>query len=161
MQFHVRRAVPADHEAITEVAFAAWIESYAPIFGLEYVEKNVAETYTLSRSLADITHKDGCYLVAIADGVVVGFSWIIVRWRETELMRLYVTPHWQGQKVGTALLEAGEQFLRKNGISHYIVHVHSRARDAVNFYKRRGFALRHMLRLGENLCFEKWLTDDE
>ena len=157
MQAEIRPAAPEDLEGIAHVAYASWEASYHEIYGETYIARTIAEQYSPQRLSKDISRPDSFFFVATADGDVVGFIQMVMAQRQGELARLYVHPDWQGRKVGSVLLAAGEQFLRSKGIKRYSLYVHSRAPGAIAFYKKKGFILSQGKRLGESFCMEKEL----
>jgi len=67
------------------------------------------------------------YLVAELDGAVIGYA----NWQEHELLSLFVSPEYQGRRVGTVLLKACDAYADIKCVKATL--------SAVEFYSRFGF----------------------
>ncbi len=100
-------------------------------------------------------------LVAIVDGVIVGFADALIvqslcyAHPRADIEALYVRRAFRRQGVGSALLLAMERALAEKGISHFHINVHGRNEAALSLYRGAGYAAE-----GEWLI-EKTLDDEE
>lgn len=141
---NVRPATEADIEQVQGVARAAWNAAYEDIVSEGAIGEAVADWYgtaTLSGTFESDRH---VFLVAEADGHVVGFCHGVLAdgedaKREGDILRLYVHPdHWD-HGVGTALLEAVEHELEAQGSEELHAMVLADNERGNAFYEEHGF----------------------
>lgn len=58
-----------------------------------------------------------------------------------KLKRMYVNVGWQGKGIGNKLLEKAIEFARKRGSKKMILTTYPEMKNAVKFYKKRGFEI--------------------
>jgi ribosomal protein S18 acetylase RimI-like enzyme len=126
MRFVVRRARPADADAVADVHLAATREAmpYLPELHTDSETRDWVRDVVLDR---DDVH------VADADGRVVGF----VALAGSLLEHLYVEPDAQGRGIGSALLDLAKE-LSPDGFDLWVFQRNAKARG---FYERRGLRL--------------------
>lgn len=78
------------------------------------------------------------FLIAETAGRIVGMA----HWRGDFIEALHVRPEFQGRRVGTALLGAAEEDVRKAGYSSIQAEADSFNTTACAFYQARGFVER-------------------
>lgn len=142
MTVHVRSATPSDVDGITAAYLASWRAAYLGLLPAEVLGDEVAARadYDWSRAIGGV----GCYVAVTVDGDdVVG----VVEAAEApggdrdlpEIAMLYVAPtHW-GVGAGSLLLDAGCEWISRNGCRAArlrVVRQHARAR---RFYEREGW----------------------
>lgn len=134
----VRDARPEDAPAIASVARASWHAAYDDLLGADVVDRTIDEWYG-HKSLRDQVGT-GAFLVAVADGEVVGFG----QGGPDEdgdayLPRLYVHPdHW-GAGVGTRLLGTIAGRLLADGHERIALEVFAENDVGRTFYEGHGF----------------------
>jgi hypothetical protein len=74
----VRRAVPADAEAITEVARATWDVVYADIILAENRVRLLSRWYAPTTLQNSMAREGSWFFVALADDKLVGFAQFIL-----------------------------------------------------------------------------------
>lgn len=81
-------------------------------------------------------HEQGQPFIVAADAVdrAIGFC----HFAGEEIKGLYVDPHWQGQGVGTALLNNAERALRAQGVTEITIHS---GLPGLPFYIRHGYEI--------------------
>lgn len=133
----IRKALPADAEAVDRVHVRAWERSYgdfippARMKGAEPAENRVAWWRERIEDPAVATW------VFDLDGFVAGFA---AAGRD-ELMALYVDPGAQGAGVGSALLEHAEEAMREEGSREAELWVYTANGHGRRFYEARGWQL--------------------
>src|SRR5258706_7762835 len=93
-------------------------------------------------SLLDALRDRDIVLVAVAQGHVVGFAWVVATHaldRAAYLRLLLVAEGRQSQGVGADLLGAAERSARAKGCRHLLLLVTSTKRRARAFYARGGY----------------------
>lgn len=90
-------------------------------------------------------HPDG-FLVAEAEGVVVGYLIGVVRWGNTgHVLAIGVDPTYQRQSVGTMLIKNIIDILREKGAKIVRLEVRKSNIGAQKFYRKLGFLEREEL----------------
>jgi ribosomal protein S18 acetylase RimI-like enzyme len=136
----IRDATTDDGDDIRRVAEASLRASYADPLGADIVSEAADEWYS-SEWLADRLVGDSVqYLVAEADGEIVGFS-------ESELEGdaaaaiewLHVHPDHRGEGIGVELLERTEARLLERGANRVEGRVLAANEDGNEFYREHGY----------------------
>ena len=143
MTVEIRRGVPADIDAIREIATAAWNEAHAPIVGSDTVGEFLA-TYYDHESFRERLERDAAMLAVAADpdDGVRGFAFATLPddGRSTaHLGQLYVAPTRWGEGIGSRLLASVVDESRTAGGEALRLRVMAANDRAVRFYERRGF----------------------
>lgn len=134
-------AKPDDASAIAQLARESWHGACDDFLGKDNVDEIVDEWYTLDGLRDAAESSDSVFVVAVEDGDVLGFAhagltserdlWI--------LFRIYVSPNYWGDGIGTALLEHVETELKDCGVSIYELAVLAENDIGISFYESRGF----------------------
>ncbi|MFC4552897.1 MULTISPECIES: GNAT family N-acetyltransferase [Halorussus] len=143
MEFDVREATPADADAVHRVARDAWHAAHEDALGAAAVERAIAEWYDPETLAASTQREDGRFLVASADGEVVGFAQAVLGEADepADLARIYVAPHRWGEGVGTVLLERIERWLREQEVDRLRLAVVADNEVGNAFYEKHGYAV--------------------
>jgi len=131
----IRPGTPADAEAVACIHVRTWQAAYAHVFPAE----RLAE---LSIERPADQWREWPPLVAVADGVVVGFVSVGASRDDDaagELFAIYVDPEHWGTGVGPELIAAGEERLRELGHANAILWVLDDNPRARRFYERAGW----------------------
>ncbi|WP_226004669.1 GNAT family N-acetyltransferase [Natrinema salinisoli] len=100
----IRPAALDDRDRIRSVARETWHETYDELEP-ETIDETIDEWYG-DEALETALSKPGtAFLVAEADGDVVGFTHGVVTEDEGDVLRMSVHPDHQGEGIGTALYE--------------------------------------------------------
>lgn len=139
---NIRQAKRSDASRIAEMIVANYRKNFFPIFKNEefyFGELNVidvAREYTDNENILQDTY-------VYDDGVVKG----MIRLDQDEVVKLYVEPQFQGEKIGTKLLnfattDKGAKWL-------WVLEQNERG---IRFYKRNGFNF-----TGETMLEDDWV----
>jgi GNAT superfamily N-acetyltransferase len=104
MALVIREADGNDLGAVLDVGRRTWPVTYEPIAGAEYVTMGLAKWWTEDATIPAI--RAGRVTVAELDGTVVGIAVVGPHEHHLVLWKLYVLPEYQGQAIGSALLES-------------------------------------------------------
>jgi ribosomal protein S18 acetylase RimI-like enzyme len=104
MTLIIRVADGNDLTAVLDVGRRTWPVTYGPIAGEEYVEMGLAKWWTEGATIPAI--RAGRVTVAEVDGTVVGIAVVGPHENHLVLWKLYVLPEYQGQAIGSALMES-------------------------------------------------------
>ena len=103
----IRPARRGDAERIAAVARETWHAAYGDVLSADAIDATVDEWYAPASLRAAIDRETGSFVVAEADGEVVGY--LQAGYRESVgnvvVSRVYVLPDYWGEGVGTAMLE--------------------------------------------------------
>jgi len=98
-----------------------------------------------------IKGKKGICLVAEDAKEIIGYATgallPIQTWRpvkRSELDNLYVKEGHRGKGVGTQLLQAFKDWSTRHGVTHLVVEAVATNDDAIAFYRKQGFSLKHV-----------------
>ena len=144
MNITIRSLTPSDFHQVYEVAKRSWLFTYKLIFSEKFITAFVKQHYSpdaLQKHLEWVQLNGGWSTIVETDNnKIIGFCFI-GPFKETlwRLWRIYLDPDYIGQGIGTQILEAGEEFLKRSKILQYLVFVHPKNQIAIEFYKRRGF----------------------
>jgi ribosomal protein S18 acetylase RimI-like enzyme len=142
LKAEIRDARRDDLPGIQEVARTTWHHAYRDTIPEKIRTEFVDRAYSRAALVQRID--EAVFLVAVADGQVVGFAaFHSVSPDEVELAAIYVLPEAQGQGIGTRLLEAG--IGRFPEVTKVTLRVERENTPARRFYESRGFAAgRHL-----------------
>lgn len=140
MTVTIRPATPADAEAISAIHISARQQAYA----------DFVSPQALSAMAKDVTPRmwakrlpRGWGLVAVEDGVVVGFVYVCPNHERLpgvgDLEALHVDPVHQGRGIGGRLHDAGLEILTRQGFSSLVLWVLEGNERAMRFYRGRGW----------------------
>lgn len=143
----IRRAGPADAEALAEIGAATFAETFAHLYPPHDLARFLAEAYGLERTRADLADPQKAAWIVEADGQVVGYAQVgpcglphpEVTPACGELKRFYLLKPWQGGGLGARLFDLNIAWLTKAGPRDVWIGVWSENHGAQRFYGRRGF----------------------
>lgn len=147
MEFHTRPCRPGDETALSLVAQATILETYAGITDgadlVKYVTSALFSPGDFSQKLGDDrfrawiaeTSVGSCavgYALAVADEDAKSFS-------SFELKRLYIFYRFHGNRLGKRLMEEVLSFAKRMKSETIWLQVHEANQHAIEFYRRFGF----------------------
>lgn len=140
----VRFATVADLPQVAQVARITWDDTYNATIAAENRRQFLERAYK-PENLADaINTKGHWFYVVELEGEVIGFGHFLQRYHPTrpraELVRLYVLPDYQRQKIGASILQTGFADLAQAGIAQCFVSVQASNTSAQKFYEQHGFS---------------------
>jgi ribosomal protein S18 acetylase RimI-like enzyme len=135
----VRKAEPADAEAVREVGLKTWPVAYAGLASPEFIVDGLAQWW--SPEAVDRGIRTGITLIALDEddsGRVVGMVGLGRDGDFWVMWKLYVLPEYQGRGVGKVLLEAAIAAL-PDGTDQLLLDVLVGNEPAIGFYRKQGF----------------------
>jgi ribosomal protein S18 acetylase RimI-like enzyme len=137
-----RRARLDDVADISRVCAASWRATYRDLHSHDYIEQVIRDFYSeerIEREVRDPRGWDG-WFVAERDGEVVGAGGGgLADDGQAEIYVLYLEPSVLRQGIGTVLLAAITEPMRAAGAHEQRVTVMARNKNAIAFYRARGF----------------------
>ncbi|HEY1426985.1 MAG TPA: GNAT family N-acetyltransferase [Caulobacteraceae bacterium] len=143
----IRRAGPADAEALVTVGRATFTQTFGHLYPPEDLAAFLAEAHGLARARADLADPAKAVWLAEAGGEVVGYAVAgpchlphpDVSQSCGELERIYLLRSHQGGGAGSRLLEEALAWLEQDGPRRLWIGVWSQNHGAQRLYERRGF----------------------
>ncbi len=162
MTWRLRRAEPADAEALSLVAGATFLETYHALIGMTDIVAHVAGSCSPATFAYWITDPEVAvfYAALKATDAPLGFAVLTVpdfpiplTAHDIELRRIYTLATAHGQGVGPALLDAAREEARKRDKRRMLLGTHPENKRAQRFYEREGFDLvgRRRFRVGDRV----------
>lgn len=137
--FQIRKADVNDRAAILNCLAAAF-EKYRDQYTAGAFADTVLDSDTIQHRLREM-----CVFVAASEGTIVGTIGCSVHATDSDgaeghLRGMAVLPEWQGTEVASALLQAAEVELTKNGCTRVTLDTTEPLTRAIRFYERHGFS---------------------
>jgi ribosomal protein S18 acetylase RimI-like enzyme len=136
----IRLARSEDLDGVLDVGRETWRATYVPLAGEAFVRNALALWWTVDGTLPSIA--DGRVWAAHIDGQVVGMSMYGIKNRTVDIWKLYVRPAYQGQGIGSALLNSVLDATRHAADRVVLAYMDGNA-GARAFYDRMGFVETH------------------
>jgi len=131
----------SDLASVRRITWESWISTY-----LSFIPETDLKTYF------DIHYTEESFLsmfddpsmngfIAERDGQIVGYARLFFNHNENRLYvpSLYLLPGFQGQGMGSQLLDAAEGYATEKGLDQLWIGVMVKNRQALNFYREAGF----------------------
>lgn len=131
--FRIRRATTEDGSAIV-ACLAAAFEPYCA----EYTEEAFADT-VLDLGTVQVRLREMCLFVAISEDKIVGTIGCQANGIEGHIRGMAVLPDWQGSGLASALLQAVDNQLVRDGCSRITLDTTKPLQRAIRFYEKHGF----------------------
>jgi len=143
----IRRAGPADAEALAAIGAATFVETFGHLYPPEDLRSFLAEAYARERTRADLADPQKAAWLVEAAGEVVGYAQAgpcglphpEATPQAGELKRIYFRKPWQGAGLGAQLFTEVVAWLQAAGPRDVWIGVWSENLGAQRFYLRHGF----------------------
>jgi ribosomal protein S18 acetylase RimI-like enzyme len=143
----VRRATPADAQALAGLGATTFIESFGELYVPRDLQAFLDESHTVQAYANALANPDYALWVAERDGRAIGYAQAgpcglphaDVKPGDGELKRLYLLRSEQNGGVGAALFEQALAWLERDGPRTLWISVWSENYGAQRFYGRHGF----------------------
>lgn len=157
----IRKAVPADSKALSELAESTFRATFSATNSAEQMALHSRSSYGERIQAAEIADPGVVTLLAEDRGCLIGYAQL--RWSEVpgcvsaqhpaEIQRLYVAEEWHGKGVAQALMNACIAELQKHGADAAWLGVWEHNPRAISFYRKFGFVEvgDHTFHLGSEL----------
>lgn len=139
----IRAAVSRDTPTILRIAERGWNAAYGEFLSQETIESAMTEWYDPDSTRAQIEHEDVPYFIAETNRRILGYTSGGPSGEETiaTLGAIYVDPDYWGNGIGTALLEAFEDFCRQRGYDTIQFQVLAKNDVGTSFYEKHGYGV--------------------
>lgn len=152
MAIEIRQAKPDEIPIIVDFITAARLDTFPMIDENSHARTAKLELANFQQTYLD--HPDGAFLVAYAEGTLVGtIAYVVYDYRfpqlqlgddrVVEVIRLYVHPDWRRGGLGSKLFASLEEEARQEGIQRLYLHTHPFLPGAIRFWEQQGFAVIH------------------
>ncbi len=130
----IRNAREDDVDTLRDIGFRSWEKAMAAVGEMTAIRGNALAAFDNFTRSAWLT-----IVVAEQAGVVRGWA---ARERLDELISdFWVDPQFQGQGLGSSLLDAIEGDIVRQGLSQARIETHARNDDAVRFFEKYGYRI--------------------
>ena len=144
----IRAAAPTDAPNLAELAARTFHTAFAAKNNPEDIATYVAEAFGVDKILQELNDPCCRFLLAIADGVMVGYAKIYKGEPPTcvdgpkpiELARIYVDAKHQSGGIGATLMQAVLDYAKKKDYRTVWLGAWEKNPDARRFYERQGFS---------------------
>jgi len=139
MEYTIRKMEKKDINQVQEVARTSWNTTYEGIIPLEIQESFLTSAYSDEMMLKRL--EVSSLYVAEKNGKIVGFANFspVKEEGEVELGAIYLYKEYQGEGIGTALLQEGIKEL--NGARSVYISVEKENETGTSFYRAKGFTV--------------------
>lgn len=143
----IRRATPADTEALAEIGARTFTETFAHLYPPEDLAVFLGEAYGLAATAKNLADPAKAAWLVEADGAVIGYAEAgpcglphpEVTPACGELKRFYLRRAWQSRGLGKPLFAEIMAWLQQDGPRDVWIGVWSENHSAQRFYEREGF----------------------
>ncbi|CAM4337910.1 MULTISPECIES: GNAT family N-acetyltransferase [Jeotgalicoccus] len=137
MNYKIREMLKEDIKQVQDVAKISWNATYEGIIPVEIQENFLNGAY--SDEMMERRLKHSLILVAEADNTITGFANFtqVNEQGQVELSAIYLYPEYQGEGIGSALLNAGIEKL--DNVKEIHLDVEKENRIGKTFYEAKGF----------------------
>jgi ribosomal protein S18 acetylase RimI-like enzyme len=143
----IRRAGPADAEALAAIGQATFIETFAHLYPPEDLATFLAEAHSVERAQADLANPAKAAWLVEAGRDVIGYALACpaklphqaVSADDGELDRIYILKAYHGGGLGSRLLAETLAWLEREGPRTLWIGVWSENFGAQGLYERHGF----------------------
>ncbi len=148
-RFVLRPATRADIPALAALGRDSFVAKFGTLYRPEDLAAFLEQVHSIEGVTSDWSDPVQRYMLAEADGALVGYCKIAVRcgWpeyargrRPMELKQLYTAPDATGRGIGAALMDWAMSELAREGADEVQLSVYSGNTGAQGFYARYGFA---------------------
>jgi len=147
-RFHIRPALPADAEMLSDLGMRTYISSHGPFIpSKEKLEEYVRNAHAIDTVKAELANPALHFFVAAySSGGLIGYlklrpCALNVPQKQPddyEIQRLYIDEQVQGNGIGNALMQSAFTLLRSKGLRHVYLGVHEDNTKAIAFYEKLG-----------------------
>lgn len=144
----IRRAVPADAEALAELGASTFVETFGHLYSPADLQAFLAESHAPAAYATALANPEYALWIAERDGHAIGYAQAgpcglpheDACDGDGELKRLYLRQSEQNGGVGRALMDAAMAWLERDGPRPLWISVWSENIGAQRFYARYGFS---------------------
>jgi ribosomal protein S18 acetylase RimI-like enzyme len=142
LNVEIRSVTPPDVPAIAALAREIWQATYPGIITQEQIDFMLEQRYGHERLYDDLEDLHKWLDQAFVDGRRIGFAFSEIYKGEFKLDKLYIHPDVQRRGVGGQLIANVAERAKREGYPCVILQVNKRNVNAINSYKKYGFAVR-------------------
>ncbi len=141
MAIVIRSWQKSDLASVRRITWESWISTYLSFIPESDLKSYFDIHYTEESLLSMFDDPSMHGFIAEMDGQVAGYARLFFNRDENRLYvsSLYFLPDFQGQGMGSRLLEAAEGYAREKGLDELWIGVMVKNRRALDFYRKVGF----------------------
>ncbi|HET7412950.1 MAG TPA: GNAT family N-acetyltransferase [Pararhizobium sp.] len=132
----IRKAHASESGRLAEIGFSAWQHAMAS-WG-----EDVAALSANARRAYETFVQDSWDIILVGEVDSAAAGWGAREGLRNQITDLWVQPEFQGQGIGSALLQALENEVDAAGFETIEIETHARNQRAIDLYRRRGYVVR-------------------
>jgi ribosomal-protein-alanine N-acetyltransferase len=130
----IRKARQDDAEILTEIGMRAWRKAMASVGEATEMAANARDAF------ARFT-QEGWITITIVEKSGVPVGWAAREDMDETITDFWVDPDFEGQGLGSELLQAVEDELKAHGIPLARLQTHAMNSDALQFFEKKGYSV--------------------
>lgn len=130
----IRRAHEYDWETLADIGMRAWQKAMMPVGETSAMIDNARNAFVRFT-------QNGWVTIIIVENAGVPVGWAAREDLDDMITDFWIDPDHQRQGMGSALLVAVEDEMRKMGHSEARLETHARNREAVDFFRAHGYSI--------------------
>ena len=135
----IRKASENDAKAVQEILNLSWFTTYKGVFTKEELNILTTKWHNLNKIREQLVGNEYIYLIAEENNNVVGVCSAYPKGNgKLNIEKLHILPKYKGLGIGSKLLDYLLQNLPETKLLE--LEVVRQNKDAINFYKKRGFS---------------------
>lgn len=137
----LQRLSAEEIDAVTALARVVWQATYPPLISQAQIDAMLADRYAPARIREQLDDPRHAWWVARQDPMLVGFAHALRDETGCKLDKLYVRPDSQHQGIGSALVNAIEDWARQQQARRLWLQVNRGNTQAIHAYEKYGFRI--------------------
>ena len=130
----IRKARQDDAEILTDIGMRTWRKAMASV-------GEAAEMAASAREAFARFTEEGWLTITVVEKSGVPAGWAAREDLDETITDFWIDPDREKQGLGSALLAAVEDEIRKAGFGEALLETHARNQNAVDFFRARGFSV--------------------
>lgn len=138
---HLRRLAPQEVDAVSALARVAWQATYPALITQAQIDVMLADRYAPVRIHEQLDDPQQAWWGAHQNRTPVGFAHATLNGTDCKLDKLYVHPDKQRQGIGSALLDAVQNWAHQQQAGRLWLQVNRGNTQAIAAYLKYGFRI--------------------
>jgi ribosomal-protein-alanine N-acetyltransferase len=130
----IRKAREDDAELLTEIGMRAWRKAMAAVGEASGMASNARDAFAHFA-------EDGWITITVVEKSGVPVGWAAREDMDETITDFWIDPDFEGQGLGTALLEAVEIDMKAQGWTLARLQTHAMNGDALRFFEKKGYSV--------------------
>ncbi len=137
----IRIASPKDLEVVSQIARAAFYDTYPSILSTEQIEYMLAKRYSLESLTHEMNDLKHIFILVEEAEKIIGFVSFSCSTGRMRLHKIYLLPESKGKGYGKELINCVCKEALNHGFEEIELNVNRYNQPAIDFYKKNGFVI--------------------